>query len=182
MQADHALHSASITPTDHTSSSFPFKDTSNDVWHFRLGHISTSRINLLHSIVPDIECNPNAVCSVYPLAKQRKLSFLISTSKSDSVFDMVHCDIWGPFSVESINGSRFFLTIVDDYSRYTWIYLLHSKSQTRQLLQTFFTLIQTQFQINIKVIRSDQGSEFIMPDFYQSKGILHHMSCVKTPQ
>jgi hypothetical protein len=182
MQADHALHSASITSTDHASSSLPFKDASNDVWHFRLGHISTSRINLLHSLVPAIECNPKAVCSVCPLAKQRKLSFPVSSSKSNSVFDIVHCDIWGPFSVESINGSRFFLTIVDDYSRYTWIYLLHSKSQTRQLLQSFFTLIQTQFQINIKVIRSDQGSEFIMPDFYQSKGILHQMSCVETPQ
>jgi hypothetical protein len=129
---------------------------------------------------------------VCPLAKQHKLSFPVSSSKSNfvfdivfflnSVFDIVHCDICGPFSIESINGSRFFLTIVDDYSRYTWIYLLHSKSQTRQLLQSFFTLIQTQFQINIKVIRSDQSSEFIMPDFYQSKGILHQMSCVETPQ
>jgi hypothetical protein len=95
---------------------------------------------------------------------------------------MIHCDIWGLFSIESINGSNYFLTIVDDFSCYTWIYLLYSKSQTRQLLQTFYTLIQTQFEVNIKVVRSDQGPEFLMPDFYQSKGILHQMSCVETPQ
>ena len=71
---------------------------------------------------------------------------------------------------------------MDDYSYYTWIYLLHSKSQTRQLFQTFFTLIQTQFQTSIKVIRYDQGSEFMMPNFYQSEGILHQMSCVETPK
>jgi hypothetical protein len=93
MQADHALHSASITSTDHASSSLLFKDASNDVCHFRLGHISTSRINLLHSLVPTIECNPKAVCSVCSLAKQRKLSFPVSSSKSNSVFDIVHCRI-----------------------------------------------------------------------------------------
>jgi len=76
----------------------------------------------------------------------------------------------------------FFLTIVDDFSRFTWIYLLQSKSQVQNLLQSFYHLIKTQFQLKIKAIRSDHGAEFCMPEFYSSKGILHQLSCVETPQ
>jgi hypothetical protein len=152
----------------HTSNS-PVKSVLADIWHYRLGHISNSRISLLHSLVPSIECNSNDVCVVCPLARQRKLSFPVSKSMSSAVFDMIHCDLWGPFSVQSINGSRYFLTIVDDFSSYTWIYLLHSKSQTQTFTSNIFNLIQTQFSVNIKSLRSDHGSEFHMPHFYQSK-------------
>jgi hypothetical protein len=176
------LNFPSITATINASIPFSIKDVSADVWHYRLGHISHSRISLLLSLVPSIECKQHTTCTICPLAKQCRLSFPVSTSKSESIFDMIHCDIWGSFSIESINGSSYFLTIVDDFSCYTWIYLLHSKSQTRQLLQTFYPLIQTQFEVNIKVVSSNHGLEFLMLDFYQSKGILHQMSCVETPQ
>jgi transposase InsO family protein len=76
----------------------------------------------------------------------------------------------------------FFLTLVDDVSRVTWMYLLQSKSQVQNLLQSFYHLIKTQFQLKIKAIRSDHGAEFCMPEFYSSKGILHQLSCVETPQ
>jgi hypothetical protein len=95
---------------------------------------------------------------------------------------LIHVDIWRPFSVQSINGSSFFLTIVDDFSRFTWVYLLQSKAQVRNLLQFFYTFVKTQFQLKIKAIRSDHGAEFCMSEFYSSKGILHQLSYVKTPQ
>jgi hypothetical protein len=178
----HSSVSISASANASSSTASPFKSASANVWHYRLGHVSNSRIKLLQSLIPSIDCNSADVCTVCPLAKQRKLSFPVSISTSQSVFEMIHCDIWGPFSVHSINGSRYFLTIVDDFSRYTWVYLLHSKSQTRQLIQTFFALIHTQFHVDIKIIRSDHGSEFHMPDFYHSKGIIHQKSCVETPQ
>jgi hypothetical protein len=59
---------------------------------------------------------------------------------------------------------------------------MKSKSETRSLLVSFITMIQTQFHALIKHIRSDNGQEFSMPDFYASKGIIHQHSCVKTPQ
>jgi hypothetical protein len=110
------------------------KNPSSDLWHFRLGHLSTSKLNLLHTLVPSISADSNNVCNVCPMAKQRHLPFPISNIVSHKPFDLVHVDIWGPFSVQSINGSRFFFTIVDDFSRYTWIYLMHSKSQTRSIV------------------------------------------------
>ena len=122
-------------------------DTSNAVvrlWHYRLGHPSSQRLALLKHIVPDLtSCNNNNSfdCFVCPLAKQHKLPFPKSTSVSLSCFDLIHADIWGPYSAPSLNGSRYFLTLVDDHSRCTWVYLMKLKSEASSLIQTFFQMI-----------------------------------------
>jgi hypothetical protein len=95
---------------------------------------------------------------------------------------LIHVDIWGRFSIQSINDSYFFLTILDDFSRFTWVYLLQSKAQVRNLLQSFYTFVKTKFQLKIKAIRSDHEAEFCMSEFYSSKGILYQLSCVETSQ
>jgi len=76
----------------------------------------------------------------------------------------------------------FFLTIVDDHSRFTWVYLMHNKSQTNSIIQSFFSYAETQFQTSVKCLRSDNGAEFNMSAFFLSKGVLHQRSCVATPQ
>jgi hypothetical protein len=80
LQDDSDLNFPSITATVNASIPFSVKDVSTDVWHYRLGHISHSRISLLDSLVPSIECKQHTTCTVCPLAKQRRLSFPISTS------------------------------------------------------------------------------------------------------
>ena len=121
-------------------------------------------------------------CHVCPLAKQHKLPFPKSTSVSLACFDLIHADIWGPFSAPSLNGSKYFLTLVDDHSRCTWVYLMKSKSAASSLIQSFFQMVLNQFKVSIKVIRSDNGPEFALSTFYASKGVLHQLSCVETPQ
>jgi len=159
------------------------KSISTDLWHYRLRHLSHSRLQFLHSNNPHISCdlldNP---CTICPLARQKRLSFPHSVTCSLSPFDLIHCDIWGPFSVGSRNDHHYFLTIVDDYSRFTWIHLLKSKDQTRTFIQSFFHFVETQFNSRIKVLRSDNGPEFNMSDFYSLKGVLHQLSCVESPQ
>ena len=145
----------------HVSLKYP----STDLWHFRLGHLSSPRLNLLHNLIPSISVDSSKVCNVCPLAKQKHLSFPISNKVSKFPFDLVHTDIWGPFSQQSTNSSHYFLTIVDDFSRYTWVHLMAQKSQTRLLVQSFFKLVATQFNLKIKVLRSDNGVEFHMNEF-----------------
>lgn len=91
-------------------------------------------------------------------------------------------DIWGPFSISSLNGSRYFLTSVDHRSRCTWVYLMQNKSQTKKLVESFYNLVETQFEKRIKCIRTDQGSEFQMRDFFSQKGVIHQQSCTYMPQ
>lgn len=89
---------------------------------------------------------------------------------------------WANIQTPSLDGSKFFLTIVDDYSRCTWTFLMQNKSQTRHILQTFFHMVENQFHIKIKILRSDNGAEFAMTDFYASKGVVYRLSCVERPQ
>jgi len=163
--------SSSSTRTTKSALSLPFsasvKTVCTDLWHFRLGHLPSSRIKLLATNNHAISCDSSdSICTIYPLAKHKRLTFLVSMSHSSAMFDLIHCDIWGPLSTQSINGCSYFLTIVDDYSLFTWIHLLQSKSQAASFIQNFFNLVETQFQTKIKVLRSGNGSEFHMANFF----------------
>ena len=69
-----------------------------------------------------------------------------------------------------MQGFRYFLTIVDDYSRYTWVILLHNKFEVRQHIINFTVFVQNHFKTNIKTIRTNNDVEFAMSNFYASKG------------
>jgi hypothetical protein len=110
------------------------KTSFKDVWHYRLGHPSVSRMQSLHNTFPEISCNNKDICSICPLTRQHRLSFSVHNSHTCMPFELVHCDIWGPMATPSINGLNFFLTIVEDYTRFTWVHLMKNKSQTRSLI------------------------------------------------
>uniref|UniRef100_A0A2N9FVF7 Integrase catalytic domain-containing protein n=1 Tax=Fagus sylvatica TaxID=28930 RepID=A0A2N9FVF7_FAGSY len=153
-------------------------------WHCRLGHPSRSRMSSLSHVMPTVSQDNSAdfVCNICPLAKQKRLPFSNNNNLSSCPFDLVHVDIWGPYHVSTVEGYKYFLTLVDDCSRTTWLYLMKLKSEARPLLESFITMIKTQFGHQIKIIRSDNGQEFHMPSFYASLGMSQQHSCVETPQ
>lgn len=152
------------------------------LWHFRLGHASLPLIQKLANQVPYIHCENIGVWDVCHFAKQKRTSFPISKSKASKPFELMHLDIWGPYSITSIHNHKYFLTIVDDLSRFTWIVLLKGKFDVQLQVQNFILLVETQFGASVKQLRTDNGPEFALPSFYASKGILHQTSCVATPQ
>ena len=152
------------------------------LWHFRLGHLSNNRLLYLHSQFPFITVNHKDVCDVCSYARQRKLSYTISNNRVAHPYDLIHFDIWGPLAVQSLHGHSYFLTVVDDCSRFTWITLMKAKSEARQHVKIFVSLIENQHQFSVKIIRTDNGAEFHIPEFYASKGIIHQTSCVESPQ
>jgi hypothetical protein len=164
----------------HSHSSKPDPAT---IWHFRLGHLSSHIHKCISSHFPFVTFNDNhKPCHTCHLAKQRNLPFAHSNTKSVAIFDLIHADIWGPLSTPSICGHKYFLTLVDDYNRFTWTIFMKNKSETRTHLINFISFIETQFNKKLKCIRSDNGPEFLMTSFYLSRGIIHHRSCVETPQ
>ena len=82
----------------------------------------------------------------------------------------------------SLYAHHYFLSIIDDHSRYTWIFPMKFKSEARTLVCNFYAFISTQFHTKIKCIKSDNGKEFLMPDFYASNGIIHQTLCIHTPE
>ena len=121
-------------------------------------------------------------CNICPLAKQHRLPFPQSENNVMNYFDLILVDIWGPNSIQAYDGCKYFLTIVDQFARCTWLYLLKSKAEACPCLKHFCSLINNQFASKIKVIRSDNGPKFSMPDFYHPRGIIHQLTCVATSQ
>jgi len=91
------------------------------LWHFRLGHVSNKSLDVIKIKFPFVKYNKSFICDICHFAKQKKkkLSFSLSSSKSKKCFDLIHVDVWRPYSFTLIHGHKYFFTIVDDYSRYT---------------------------------------------------------------
>jgi len=128
---------------------------------------------------------PRSICQVCHHAKQHRIPFPDSASCTSHIFEMIHIDLWGPYPYSTYNGYKYFLTIVDDYSRSTWTHLLAAKSNAFPILKSFVNFVHTQFHTSIQVIRSNNGLEFSNNSaitFYASHGIIHQTSCTGTPQ
>ncbi|WVZ10804.1 hypothetical protein V8G54_015334 [Vigna mungo] len=152
------------------------------LWHARLGHLSHDRLQLLqhkHNYINTAD--NNNFCDACHRAKQKKLPYTASTSTSLSSFELLHIDIWGP-TTASMNGYKYLLTIVDDYSRYTWIIPMIDKSSVKNQILTFLCYVENQFHKKVKTIRTDNGVEFILQNMFSSKGIIHQTTCVETPE
>ena len=103
---------------------------SPELWHSRLSHVSFSRLRSLISsgVLAHVDIN-KVDCQPCQLAKFHALPFNKSDSISKAPFDLVHSDVWGPSRNPTMGGSRYFVIIMDDFSRYTWIYLLKNISE-----------------------------------------------------
>ncbi|KAJ0463519.1 putative RNA-directed DNA polymerase [Helianthus annuus] len=155
----------------------------SSTWHSRLGHPSDQVLAVLKQTL-NIQSSEHGPCDICHRAKQVRVPFPLSEHKSKSVGDLIHLDVWGPYKVTSYDGYKYFLT-VDDYSRAVWCYFLSSKTEVFENIKVFYELVLTQFKKKIKIIRSDNGTEFVnnqMHSFCISKGILHQTSCAYTPQ
>ncbi|GJX57292.1 putative zinc finger, CCHC-type containing protein [Tanacetum coccineum] len=94
-------------------------------------------------------------------------------------------DLCGPMRVASINGKKYILVIVDDYSRYTWTLFLRSKDETPEVLKDFLTMIQRNLQAPVISVRTDRGTEFLnktLHAFFKEEGIEHQTSTPRTPE
>ena len=87
--------------TDSVYASFSVNFVNTSLWHYRLGHPAAIPLKLLSHVIPQVLHESNKTCSICPLAKQHRLSFPYRTSTSTQPFDLIHYDIWGPFSIKS---------------------------------------------------------------------------------
>ena len=131
------------------------------LWHARLGHVSSSRVQQLASrgLLGSVSTE-NFDCVSCQLGKQPVLSFNSNESISTDIFDLIHSDVWGPSPISNIGGSQYFVVFVDDYSRYSWIFHMKHRSELLQVYYNFAKMVETQFSKLIKNFRSDNALEY----------------------
>ena len=117
----------------------------------------------------------DGVCPTCLVGKHPKKRYEVGKeTRVSSTLDLIHNDVLGPMPTTSINGSRYFITFINDCSRFYLVYFMKQKSEVFGILKFFKSMIENSFRKNIKSIRSDNGGEYIKRDFRQyceSEGI-----------
>ncbi|GKB17686.1 gag-pol polyprotein [Tanacetum coccineum] len=124
-------------------------------------------------------------CSGCKLAKFSAQQFSNSISSSTALFDLVHYDVWGPAPVSTKGGSRYYVSFIDDFTRYTWVYLMKPRSNFLTVFKEFRALVKTQHSTVIKCFCCDLGGEYTSNDFVsllKSNGTIYQTSYKDTPQ
>ena len=102
----------------------------------------------------------------HQLGKHTRVSFPKRlNNRAKSHFELVHTDVWGPCQTASTLGFQYFVTFIDDYSRCTLLFLMKNRAELFSIFQKFYTEIQTQFNVSIRVLRSDNAREYFSTPF-----------------
>jgi len=107
----------------------------------------------------------DGVCRGCVLGKNVKSSFPSSSRRSKGILDLVHSDICGPMSAQSLSGFLYYVLFIDDFSWKTWIFFLKAKKETFGKFQEFKALVENQSSRKIRALRSDNGGEYISGEF-----------------
>ncbi|WVZ55414.1 hypothetical protein U9M48_006074 [Paspalum notatum var. saurae] len=161
------------------------------LWHRRLAHVGMRNLAKLqkdeHILgLTNVSFEKDKVCSACQAEKQvgvpHPAKNIITTSRP---LELLHMDLFGPVAYISIGGNKYGLVIVDDYSRFTWVFFLSDKGETQEVLKKFMTRAQNEYEVKIKKVRSDNGKEFKntgVEEYLDEEGIKHEFSVPYTPQ
>src|SRR5579859_2165350 len=161
------------------------------LWHRRLAHVGMRNLAKLqkdeHILgLTNVLFEKDKVCGACQAGKQvgarHPSKNTVTTTRS---LELLHMDLFGPVAYISIGGNKYGLVIVDDYSRFTWVFFLSDKSQVQEKVKAFIRRAQNEFEVKIKKVRSDNESEFKntgVEEYLDEEGIKHEFSVPYTPQ
>lgn len=165
-------------------------DTNTGVWHKRFGHISptllvhTSRNDGVRGL-PNIK-DEEYFCEPCKINKFKRPSLKsLDQIRSTRPLQLLFADVWGPCKVVGRHGEKYFLSIIDDFSRRVSIYPIKMKSDVYDILKGHIIKAENFLDLRVKAVRTDNGGEFVndaLDDFFDSKGIHHELTNAYTPQ
>jgi hypothetical protein len=159
--------------------------SSADVWHRRLGHPCSASLSHLisqFSIPYNNKQLAPSVCEACQQGKHVRLPFAQSNTCAYFPFQIIQCDLWTS-PVESVTGFKYYMIIIDDFSRYTWTFPLCLKFDVASTLCDFYSYVLNQFHLSIQCIQCDNGREFdnhVLCSFFTAKGSVFRFSCPRT--
>jgi hypothetical protein len=166
------------------------QETNLDLWHRRCAHVNP-RILIRTGKCDSVKGMPNFTqkdfkCEHCKLCKFRRRSFKpISKIRSKRPLELLYADVWGPCRIRGRGGEKYYLSIIDDYSRKTALYPIREKTEVCSIVKNHITRAETFLDLKVKSFRSDNGREFVnnsLDDFFREKGIRHELTNTFTPE
>ncbi|CAA7014375.1 unnamed protein product [Microthlaspi erraticum] len=157
-------------------------------WHSRLAHMSLSSMEILvrKGLLKSEEVKQLEFCEACTMGKSHKQSFKKAKHTTNEILGYVHSDLWGsPNVTPSLSGARYFLTMIDNYSRKVWIYFQKTKDEAYQNFADWKVLVENQTGKKLKCLRTDNGLEFCNQQYdklCRESGVKRHKTCLYTPQ
>nr|GFA31046.1 hypothetical protein [Tanacetum cinerariifolium] len=170
---------------------FSASKTKSWLWHRRLSHLNFGAINHLARQglargLSKLKFEKDHLCLACAMGKSTKKTHKPkSEDTNQGKLYLLHMDLCGPMRVKSINGKKYILIIVDDYSRFTWVIFLRSKDETPDFIIKFLKMIQVRLNVPVRCIQTDNGIEFVnqtLRDYYEEVGISHETSVARSSQ
>ncbi|MCO5602741.1 hypothetical protein L7F22_056879 [Adiantum nelumboides] len=162
-----------------------------ELWHARFGHVGYGSLMTLqrHNMVHDLsllEMPPRHVCEGCVLGKMHKFTFSQDGFvRATRKLQLVHSDVCGPMRTPSVGNSLYFVTFIDDFSKFCWVYPLKAKSDVFTIFQHYVSMVENETGCKVQTLHTDRGGEYMsgaFKDFLGKKGIKHHCTMPYTPQ
>lgn len=160
------------------------------LWHRRLGHIGQQNLlKMKNGLVDGVVFNDNGNeiknCVTCCESKQTRLPFDERKRETTDILQLIHSDVMGPMETQSLGGAKYIVSFVDDYSKKVYVYFIRGKDEVFGKFKEFRALVENQMNKRIKILRSDNGKEYMSNDFdnfCKTHGIRREMSTPYTPQ
>jgi transposase InsO family protein len=152
--------------------------------HRRLGHVPFESLSKLYPEYFKGMDKGTIMCDACEMAKHTRSTYPSIGLRSSEPFILIHSDVWGPCSITSVSGFKWFVTFIDCYTRMTWIYMLKHKNEVVRCFKDFHKLVTNQFNARVQIIRTDNGTEYVNNEFISyisDQGIIHQTTCPGTP-
>lgn len=177
---------------DETSLLTQNKHEKLEEWHRKLGHLSISSMRkLTNNMTLGFDINKKDCvdfenpCEVCIKAKHVRLPFITERYRSTRPLEILHMDIAGPIDPETFDGKKYFLTVLDDFTHYTVVYLLKYKNEAQDYIKEYVEEMEAFQNLRVSKIRCDNGGEFVNNDiksWCRRKGIVMDITIPYTPQ
>jgi transposase InsO family protein len=166
-------------------SHFSYTVESSSLWHGRLAHLNFKYLKYMskHGLISYKHDN-NEKCEICIQAKMTKKPFPTIHINSQ-ILELIHSDICELNGILTRGGRRYFITFIDDFSRYTYVYLMKNKDEAFSMFKRYKYEVENKKEKKIKILRTDRGGEYFPHEFStfsKEHGIMHQKSAPYTPQ
>ena len=153
--------------------------------HIHFGNLTKIRKKQAVREMPEIKKPKNSMCEPCQHGKQTRVEFKTKEHSTTRPLELVHTNLCGPTRSKGLNGEEYFMLLIDDFTRMTWVCLLKKKSEASGYFKIFKELVENETKQKIKCLRSDNGGEFTSKEFNnycEEHGIKRQFSAARTPK